>query len=343
MKLMIAGGTGFIGSNMIHYQVDNTNNQVTNLDKLTETSNTRSLGRARNSLRYTFKQVDLLDQQRLLLELEKFQPDALLHLATTNNISNSIESPDNTIQNNCFGTLNLLEAVRAYHQELPAQRQQSFRLIYLHPTPSTHNTSPCCYSRQSAAELVLTWHNTYQLPALTLACPASFGPCQFPEHLIPNTLLTALDGKHISITEGEIEDQWIYVQDLIEGINQLLVSGQPGCSYQIHESHRISRLELTCQICDILDELQPQPSSYRNLITFAEPGIQELAGYYSLKTNEPLKKSQPLPNEWLPTTPLKTALETTISWYLNNPDWVTSITSGEYLKRRKTPTPKKPW
>ena len=228
--VLVTGGAGFIGANFILLARSKEWVNVVNLDKLTYASNLESLGKLKDDKNYHFVKGDIGNLELVSYLLEKYQPDAIINFAAESHVDRSILNPEDFIQTNVVGTFQLLEASRNYWQNLSSQRQQQFRFLHvstdevygsLNPqdpafredTPYTPN-SPYAASKAASDHFVRAYHHTYGLPTLTTNCSNNYGPLQFPEKLIPLTILNAIDGKPLPIYgDGQNIRDWLYVID----------------------------------------------------------------------------------------------------------------------------------
>lgn len=331
MKIMVTGGTGFIGSALIRHLLANTRHDLINLDKLTATANPRSLARAAQNLRYRFKQMDICNAEALTTQLNRNQPDILIHLAAESDPPQAMAMPRHGIQTNYLGTFTLLDCLLDYWQELPTHKQQAFRLIHLSTSDAWNQpfSSPCRTTQKGATDLIQSWHQTYGLPVILVESPPAFGPCQFPDHLIPKILLQALQLQPLEIPQLDPDTAWLYIEDLIIGLLAVMQQGLAGQHYNLMPPGTSNQQALTCTLCDLLDELHPAETSYRNLITFTENNKTD---FFFTATPDPYLNNPP--PQWVASHSLQQGLKKTLQWYLDNPEWIQSIMTGEYRKRR---------
>ncbi len=342
LTLLVTGGSGFIGSNFIHYVISAETAHIINLDKLTYASNPQNLAEFQEHPNYRLVQGDIGNVELVRYLLEEYQPDAIINFAAESHVDRSIFSPQDFIQTNVVGTLQLLIASRAYWQQLPESKQEQFRFLHVstdevygslertapafrEETPYAPN-SPYAASKAASDHLVRAYHHTYGLPTLTTNCSNNYGPYQFPEKLIPLMLVNALGGTPLPIYgDGQNIRDWLYVVDHCKAIYLVLTQGKIGETYNIGGRNELTNLEVVEKICAILDELVPQPDSKRSsLITFVKdrPGHDRRYAIDCTKIQRELG--------WEPEESFDTGLRKTIGWYLHNSDWLKQVKSSDY-------------
>lgn len=347
MKILVTGGAGFIGSAVIRYIIQNTNNQVLNIDKLTYAGNLESLKEIDQHSNYQFKQIDICDTEQITSAIDLFQPDAIMHLAAESHVDRSIDGPAAFIQTNIVGTYTLLEAARKYWMGLDAEAQQNFRFHHISTdevygdlegttdlfteTTSYAPSSPYSASKASSDHLVRAWHRTYGLPVIITNCSNNYGPYHFPEKLIPLVILNALDAKPLPIYgNGQQIRDWLFVEDHARALYKVVTEGVVGETYNIGGHNEKQNIEVVKTICKILDELKPQASgqAYESLITFVKdrPGHDLRYAIDATKIQEELG--------WTPTETFETGIRKTVQWYLNNLDWCRRVQDGSYQRER---------
>lgn len=343
MNILVTGGAGFIGSAVIRHIIQNTNNQVLNIDKLTYAGNLESLKEIDQHSNYEFKQIDICDTEQITAAIDAFQPNAIMHLAAESHVDRSIDGPAAFIQTNIVGTYTLLEAARKYWMGLDAEAQQNFRFHHISTdevygdlegttdlfteTTSYAPSSPYSASKASSDHLVRAWHRTYGLPVIVTNCSNNYGPYHFPEKLIPLVILNALEGKALPIYgKGDQIRDWLFVEDHARALYKVVTEGVVGETYNIGGHNEKQNIEVVKTICKILDELKPQANgqAYASLITFVKdrPGHDLRYAIDATKIQNELG--------WTPTETFETGIRKTVEWYLNNQEWVAHIQSGEY-------------
>ena len=344
MRVLVTGGAGFIGSAVCRMLVGARGIAIVNVDKLTYAARPESLAPIANDARYAFEQADICDRAALDAIFAKYQPTAVLHLAAESHVDRSITGAGAFVDTNVVGTFHLLDAaLRHYNQLTPAQRAQ-FRFVhvstdevygsleadgyFLETTPYQPN-SPYAASKAASDHLARAWHKTYGLPVMISNCSNNYGPCQFPEKLIPLTILNALHGQELPVygTGSNVRD-WIYVDDHARGLLAVLERGQPGEKYNFGGDGECTNLEVVHSICDILDRLVPAGIKRRSLIRFVtdRPGHDFRYAIDSSKARKELG--------WKAEQTFASGLEETVRWYLNNRSWWEPIRKGVYSGQR---------
>jgi dTDP-glucose 4,6-dehydratase len=352
MKLLVTGGAGFIGSAVIRHIINNTTDEVVNLDKLTYAGNLESLAEVSDSARCSFEQVDICNRAEVDRVLAQHQPDAIMHLAAESHVDRSIDGPANFIETNIVGTYTLLEATRQYWQAMDADRKARFRFHHIstdevygdlpHPSESenahqylfTENTayapsSPYSASKASSDHLVRAWMRTYGLPVLITNCSNNYGPYHFPEKLVPLVILNALEGKPLPVYgKGDQIRDWLYVEDHARALYKVVTEGQVGETYNIGGHNEKQNIGVVHTICDILQQLRPQDAQYRDLITHVKdrPGHDQRYAIDASKIERELG--------WVPEETFESGLRKTVEWYLNNREWCNRVQDGSYQRER---------
>lgn len=347
MKILITGGAGFIGSAVVRHVINNTNDEVINVDKLTYAGNLESLKEVSNSSRYTFRQIDICDGKAITDALNEFQPDAIMHLAAESHVDRSITGPAEFVQTNVVGTYALLEAARHYWSALPEARKSSFRFHHIstdevygdlpHPdemegelplfTEETPYAPSSPYSSTKAASdhLVRAWGRTYKLPVIVTNCSNNYGPYHFPEKLIPLIISNALEGKPLPIYgEGDQIRDWLYVEDHARALYTVVKNAETGTTYNIGGHNEKKNIDVVMKVCELLDQLRPKATPYSDQITY----VQDRPGHDRRYAIDAAKIEKEL--GWKPEETFETGLKKTVEWYLNNAEWIEHVKSGAY-------------
>ena len=343
-NFLVTGGCGFIGSNFIHYLLaqPDFDGRIINLDKLTYAGNPENLKDIEEQYgnqRYIFIKGDICDFHLLKGIFQEYDIDTVVHFAAESHVDRSILGPAPFIQTNINGTFSLLEAARYAWLEGKKEGCLFYHIstdevygslgktgFFTEDTPYRPN-SPYSASKAASDHLVRAYFKTYGLPVIISNCTNNYGPYQFPEKLIPLTILNALEGKPIPVYgKGENIRDWIYVVDHCEAIWQLLKRGKIGEQYNIGGANERRNIDVVRLICNLLDEMvEPLPSGPReNLITF----VKDRPGHDFRYAMDITKMKTHI--GWTPKTDFKEGLKKTIRWYLTHRDWVERIKSGEY-------------
>jgi dTDP-glucose 4,6-dehydratase len=343
--IIVTGGAGFIGANFIQQWLAHESAALVNLDKLTYAGNLASLNGVEANPAYGFVRADIGDFGAISTLLAEQKPVAVVNFAAESHVDRSIHGPGDFVQTNLVGTFQLLEALRGYWSGLPAQAKADFRFLHVstdevygslqagdaaftEQTPYAPN-SPYSASKAGSDHLVRAYHHTYGLPTITTNCSNNYGPYQFPEKLIPLIILNALAGKPLPIYgDGLNVRDWLYVGDHCTAIRLALRNGRPGETYNIGGNNERANIDVVRAICRMLDELRPAANRkpYESLITYVadRPGHDRRYAIDATKSNSELG--------WKPVDTFESGIRKTVRWYLDNPQWVQSVVSGEYRK-----------
>jgi dTDP-glucose 4,6-dehydratase len=350
LKILVTGGAGFIGSAVIRHLLGDTGHSVINLDKLTYAGNLDSLAGVSQSNRYVFEHADITDRFRLDVIFAQHQPDAVMHLAAESHVDRSIDGPGEFISTNINGTYTLLEASRSYWAALSLPRKNQFRFhhistdevygdlhgtedLFLETTPYAPS-SPYSASKAASDHLVRAWQRTYGLPTLVTNCSNNYGPCHFPEKLIPHIILNALHGKPLPIYgDGQQIRDWLYVEDHARALVNVVTAGVVGETYNIGGHNEQTNLHVVHTICALLEELAPERKPegvafYRDLITF----VTDRPGHDARYAIDAGKIEREL--GWRPLETFESGMRKTVQWYLDNGMWWQRVLSGEYQLER---------
>jgi len=351
-NILVTGGAGFIGSNFINYMLNQTDfsGNIINIDNLTYAGNLENLAEVETKFggkKYFFIQGDICDYQVISSAFEKYKLNAVVHFAAETHVDRSIFGPKDFIDTNINGTFNLLESARNFWADQKSVRFHHISTdeVYgsLGETGSFYeNTpyqprSPYSASKASSDHLVRAYYHTYNLPISISNCSNNYGPCQFPEKLIPLMILNALEGKSLPVYgDGLHVRDWLHVEDHCRAIELILSRGCPGETYNIGGDNELKNLEIIKKICRILDKIYPTQKNdtlkgapnpidnYCQLITFVKdrPGHDRRYSVNCHKIKSLLG--------WEQIYGFEDGLEQTILWYLDHLKWVQNIVSGEY-------------
>lgn len=346
-NILVTGGAGFIGSAVIRYLINETNNNVLNVDKLTYAGNLESLASVNDNPRYQFLHADICDKVAMTKAFDDFEPDIVMHLAAESHVDRSIDGPMDFIQTNIIGTYNLLEVARNYWQNLTEDKKSRFKFHHISTdevygdlegtddlfTESTSYSpsSPYSASKASSDHLVRAWHRTYGLPVVITNCSNNYGPYHFPEKLIPLVILNALDGKPLPVYgDGKQIRDWLYVEDHARALYLVATTAKVGETYNIGGHNEKQNIDVVKTICTILDNIKPRTDgqSYTQQITFVKdrPGHDLRYAIDASKINKELG--------WQPQETFESGIQKTVEWYLNNLEWCRHVQDGSYQRER---------
>ena len=348
--VLVTGGSGFIGTNLVRLLLHSGEYRLVNLDTLTYAANPLSLADLHGHQGYIFVKGNITDRELVSSLLAKYEPAGVLHLAAESHVDRSIVNAEDFIQTNVVGTYSILEAARAYWNALPSERKSTFRFLHVstdevfgslgedgyfsEETPYKPN-SPYAASKAASDHFVRAFHHTYGLPTVITNCSNNYGPYQFPEKMIPLMILNALSGKPLPVYgDGSNVRDWIHVEDHCRAVKLAFEKGKPGEVYTIGANNEQKNINLVNRICSVLDEMAPPVeipllrerglNSYSELIRFVadRPGHDRRYAIDSAKITRELG--------WQAEVPFEAGLRRTIEWYLSNPKWVDQASGGSY-------------
>jgi dTDP-glucose 4,6-dehydratase len=333
MNLLLTGGAGFIGSNVVHHVIDQPEIQrLVNLDCLTYAGHLVNLEKVSRHPKYVFEKVDLRDKAAVLDVVQKYAITHVMHLAAESHVDRSITGPGDFITTNINGTFHLLEACRAswgsnladkkFHHVSTDEVYGSLGATgyFTETTPYAPN-SPYSSSKAGSDMLVRAYHHTYGLPTVITNCSNNYGPFQFPEKLIPVVIQSVLARKPVPVYgDGMNVRDWLYVRDHAEALWTVLRRGKLGETYNIGGHNEWANLRIVELICDLIDEMNPTlGGNSRKLITFVKdrPGHDRRYAIDATKIKNELG--------WLPAHKFEQGIRETVRWYLDSQDWVKSV------------------
>ena len=340
--ILVTGGAGFIGANFVLDWLKGSDEPVLNLDALTYAGNLENLASLQNDPRHVFVHGDICDRPLLDRLFAEHAPRAIVHFAAESHVDRSIHGPGAFVRTNVEGTFTLLEAARAYWSGLPANAREGFRFLHVSTdevygslgpydpafteTKTYEPNSPYSASKAASDHLVRAWHHTYGLPVLTTNCSNNYGPCQFPEKLIPLMIVNALAGKPLPVYgDGLNVRDWLYVGDHCSAIREVLARGRSGETYNIGGWNELANIEIVRTVCGLLDALRPDPAGSRErLIAHVtdRPGHDRRYAIDARKIERELG--------WRPAETFASGIRKTVEWYLDNPAWLANVQSGAY-------------
>lgn len=340
-NILITGGAGFIGSHVVRLFANKyPDYTIINLDKLTYAGNMENLTDVESMPNYYFERCDICDFDQVLSLFQKYNIEGVIHLAAESHVDRSIEDPFTFAQTNVMGTLSLLQAAKHFWKG-----EWGGKLFYHISTDEVYGTlklndgffteqtkydphSPYSASKASSDHFVRAFYDTFGLPTIITNCSNNYGPCQFPEKLIPLFINNIRHGKALPVYgKGENVRDWLYVVDHARAIDTIFHNGQIAQTYNIggfNEWKNIDLVKLLVRTTDRL--LGNEEGTSGHLITY----INDRAGHdlrYAIDSTK-------LKNElgWEPSLQFEDGLEITVRWYLDNQEWLNNVTSGEYEK-----------
>jgi dTDP-glucose 4,6-dehydratase len=344
--ILVTGGAGFIGSCFVRTTIAQQQARIANLDALTYAGNLDSLEPVIASDAHTFIRADITDRPAVDKVFAEHRPTAVVHFAAESHVDRSIDHPAQFVVTNVLGTFHVLDAALRYWSKLAEAEKGRFRFLHvstdevygsLGPTGLfTEQTpydpsSPYSASKASADHLARAYHHTYGLPVLVTNCSNNYGPCQFPEKLMPLMILNAVEGKRLPVYgDGMNVRDWLFVEDHCRALWCVLSGGRPGETYNIGGNCEQPNIEIVRGVCALVDELRPglPHAPCTSLISYVKdrPGHDRRYAIDAGKIRRELG--------WKPEHDFQSGLRRTVQWYLENPRWVERVQSGKYRGER---------
>jgi dTDP-glucose 4,6-dehydratase len=344
MRVMITGGAGFIGSAVCRHFILGLGHEVVNVDKLTYAGNLASLAPVASSPQYAFEKLDICDADGVKGVFSKYQPGAVVHLAAESHVDRSISGSNVFVQTNVVGTFNLLEAAREYLDANQHLREEGFRFLHVSTdevygslgesglfseTTSYDPSSPYSATKAASDHIAKAWHRTYGLPVIVSNCSNNYGPYQFPEKLIPLTVLNALHGQPLPVYgNGSNIRDWLFVDDHARALGMILEKGLPGETYNVGGRNERRNIEVVKQICACLNELRASELRHERFITYVtdRPGHDQRYAIDASKLETDLG--------WRAQETFETGIKKTVRWYLEHTDWWEPLRNNVYRGER---------
>jgi dTDP-glucose 4,6-dehydratase len=344
-RFLVTGGAGFIGSALVRNLLADGAGEVLCVDKLTYAGNLDSLRLVAGDGNYHFRREDICNGKAMADALSAFRPDCIFHLAAESHVDRSIDGPQAFIGTNIVGTGVLLGAARDYLDGIDAAAREAFRFVHVSTdevygsadgadrfteiSPYRPN-SPYSASKAASDHLALAWHRTYGLPVIVTNASNNYGPYQFPEKLIPLTIINALEGKPLPIYgSGENIRDWLHVDDHVRALRTLAERGVPGERYNVGALAEKRNIEMVRTLCEMMDERFPERAPHADLIAF----VEDRPAHDTRYALDPGRLNTEL--SWRAAIDIEQGLRATINWYCENRWWWQPIREGCYSGERQ--------
>ncbi len=347
LRILVTGGSGFIGSALVRHLIAETGHEVLNFDLLTYAATAGAVKQAELSPRYAFVRGDICDIAAVTGAIAQFKPDVITHLAAESHVDRSIDAPGEFIQTNLVGTYTMLAASRVYWDGLDAAARARFRFHHISTdevfgslgetglfteTTSYDPRSPYSASKAGSDHLVRAWGHTFGLPVLVTNCSNNYGPFHFPEKLIPLIIVRALAGQALPVYgKGDQVRDWLYVDDHVRALQTVFERGAPGRTYNIGGNNERQNIDVVETVCRILDSVQPRDDgrNYARQIEFVadRPGHDKRYAIDASRIQQELG--------WVPRETFETGISKTVRWYIENRDWWEPIVQESQVADRR--------
>ena len=351
--VFVTGGAGFIGSAVIRHLLANQDCEIVNIDKLTYAGNLETLRNEEKNPRYHFARLDICDAEGIDALFDQYSPNAIMHLAAESHVDRSIDGPAEFIHSNIVGTFNLLQSARKYCDRLADDEAADFRFhhistdevfgslgdegLFTEDSPYQPN-SPYSASKAASDHLVRAWNETFGLPVVLSNCSNNYGPYQYPEKLLPVIISKVLQQEPIPVYgTGENVRDWLYVDDHAAALVRIMRKGEVGRSYNVGGNEERTNIDVVRTVCSILDDLRPSSDgeSHSRLITFVtdRPGHDHRYAIDASRIKAEL--------DWTPSETFESGMRKTVSWYLDNQDWVGHVLAANDVGGQRLGTARK--
>ncbi|MBM3170606.1 MAG: dTDP-glucose 4,6-dehydratase [Bacteroidetes bacterium] len=337
-RILVTGGAGFIGSHVVRLLVNSYPDYlIFNIDKLTYAGNLENIRDLESAPNYRFERIDILDADAVAQLMHQMDFNAVVHLAAESHVDRSIQDPLAFVHTNVLGTINLLNAARGawagqfenrlfYHISTDEVYGSLGDTGFFTETTAYDPRSPYSSSKAASDHFVRAWHHTYGLPVVISNCSNNYGPNQFPEKLIPLFIHNIRHRKPLPVYgDGKYTRDWLYVVDHARAIDTVLHRGKLGETYNIGGFNEWKNIDLIQLMCRLMDQKLGRPEGdSASLITYVtdRPGHDRRYAIDASKIQRDLG--------WEPSVTFEQGLSLTLDWYLNNQDWLDSVTSGAY-------------
>ena len=343
MRVLITGGAGFIGSAVCRHFVLDLGYEIVVVDKLTYAGNLASLAPLASNSKYNFEKIDICDADGIKAVFAKYRPDAVVHLAAESHVDRSITGSGEFVRTNILGTFTLLEASRGYLDANKSTDREAFRFVHVSTdevygslgetglfseSTAYDPSSPYSATKAASDHIAKAWHRTYGVPVIVSNCSNNYGPYQFPEKLIPLTVLNALEKQPLPVygTGSNVRD-WLFVEDHARALGLILANGMPGETYNVGGRNERRNIDVVRQICVCLDEFLSSQGHDR-LIKYVtdRPGHDHRYAIDASTLESDLG--------WRAQETFETGIKKTVRWYLENRDWWKPLRDNIYRGER---------